>query len=84
MVSKVRSVITLFHASSATCIQVHFQHLVYLLKKLALLNDYAPFPSIVTLSTFVALSVNSAKGLAQWAERCFAALNMTGVLHNCR
>jgi len=30
MASKVRSVITLFHASSATCIQVHFQHMVYL------------------------------------------------------
>ncbi len=31
----------------------------------------------VTLSTFVSLSVNSAKGLSRWAERCFAALSMT-------
>ncbi len=28
----------------------------------------------VTLSTFAPLSVNSAKGLARWAQRCFAAL----------
>src|SRR6266705_5461859 len=30
--------------------------------------------TVVTLSTFVSLSVNSAKGLSRWAERCFAAL----------
>jgi hypothetical protein len=80
MVSKVRSVITLFHASSATSTLVHFQHMVYLVEKLALLNNYAPFPSIVTLS--------AAKGLARWAERCFAALRMTiwalvGKLYHC-
>ncbi len=84
MVSNVRSVITLFHASSAACIQVHFQHMVYHVEKLDLLNNSAPFLSFVTLSTFVTLSVNSAKGQARWAERCFAVLSMTGVLHNCR
>ncbi len=36
-------------------------------------------PSTVTLSTFATLSVNSAKGLARWAARCFAALSMTGL-----
>src|SRR5713101_75015 len=30
-------------------------------------------PSLVTLSTFAPLSVNSAKGLARWADRSFAA-----------
>src|SRR6266496_2669392 len=34
-------------------------------------------PSVVTLSTFVPLSVNSAKGLSRWAWRCFATLSMT-------
>ncbi len=43
----------------------------------------------VTLSTCASLSVNSAKGLARWAQRCFAALSMTGptlvgTLHNRR
>ncbi len=32
---------------------------------------------IVTLSPFVAFRVNSAKGLARGAQRCFAALSMT-------
>src|SRR5205823_2875258 len=32
---------------------------------------------VVTLSTFVPLSVNSAKGLKRWVWRCFAALSMT-------
>jgi len=31
----------------------------------------------VTLSPFAPLSVNSAKGLARWAKRSFAALRMT-------
>jgi pimeloyl-ACP methyl ester carboxylesterase len=31
----------------------------------------------VTLSPFASLRVNSAKGLARWAQRCFAALSMT-------
>ncbi len=70
MVSKVRSVITLFHASSAASTQVHFQHMVYLSREVSFVERQTPFPSIVTLSTFVPLSVNSAKGLAQWAERC--------------
>ncbi len=38
-------------------------------------------PATVTLSTFVSLSVNSAKGLSRWASRCFAALSMTGLYH---
>jgi hypothetical protein len=29
--------------------------------------------SLVTLSIFVVISVNSAKGLSRWATRCFAA-----------
>ncbi len=36
-------------------------------------------PPIVSLSTFVALGVHSAKGLARGAARCFAALSLTGV-----
>jgi len=31
----------------------------------------------VTLSPSLALRVNSAKGLARWAQRCFASLSMT-------
>src|SRR6266702_2556810 len=33
----------------------------------------------VTLSTFVALSVHSAKGLSRWAARYFAVLDVTGL-----
>jgi hypothetical protein len=41
------------------------------------------------LRTFAPLSVNSAKGLARWADRSFASLRMTGsvvvvILHNRR
>ena len=36
-------------------------------------TDFESVLSLVTLSTFVALSVNSAKGLSRWASRCFAA-----------
>jgi hypothetical protein len=34
-------------------------------------------PSTVTLSTFAALSVNSAKGLSRWAARCFAEFTLS-------
>ena len=60
MVSKVRGRITLFHASSATNTQVHFQHRIYLSEKLVLLNGSTLFPSIVTLG--------AAKGLGCWAD----------------
>ncbi len=48
----------------------------------------SPLPSLVTLSTCAPLSVNSAKGLSRWAQRCFAALSMTrpalvGVFRQC-
>jgi hypothetical protein len=33
---------------------------------------------VVTLSPSLRSRVNSAKGLALWAQRCFAALRMTG------
>ncbi len=36
-----------------------------------------PLSPRVTLSTFATLRVNSAKGLARGASRCFAALSMT-------
>jgi hypothetical protein len=36
-------------------------------------------PNTVTLSPFASLRVNSAKGLSRWAQRCFAALSMTGL-----
>ncbi len=47
----------------------------------------SPLPSLVTLSPFASLRVNSAKGLSRWAQRCFAALSMTlpalvGKTHN--
>ncbi len=34
----------------------------------------------VILSPFASLRVNSAKGLARWAARSFAALRMTGLV----